>query len=60
MTDDQHITHGIGLEPLDGFAQHAADSPDAVQFGLGAAATYEETAAHSLAPIDAPAEVASD
>ncbi|MFD1564600.1 OsmC family protein [Haloarchaeobius amylolyticus] len=52
MSDDQQIAHGIDLETLDGFAEHAANHPEAVQFGLGAVATYEGTAAHSLAKID--------
>ncbi len=52
MTDDQRTTHGIDLETLEGFAQHAAEDPDAVRLGLGASATYEGTAAHSLAKID--------
>ncbi len=52
MTDDQQTAHGIDLETLDGFAQHAADNPEAVQIGLGASATYEGMAAHSLAKID--------
>ncbi|MCL9818276.1 OsmC family protein [Natronocalculus amylovorans] len=52
MTKDQQTAHGIDLETLEGFAQHAADNPDAVQLGLGASATYEGTAAHSLAKID--------
>ncbi|OYR38495.1 OsmC family protein [Halorubrum sp. Eb13] len=52
MTDDQHTSHGIDLETLEGFAEHAADDPEAVQLGLEASATYEGTAAHSLAKID--------
>ena len=52
MTDDQQIAHGIDLETLEGFAEHAANHPEAVQLGLRAAATYEGTAAHSLAEID--------
>ena len=52
MTDDQQLTHGIDRETLDGFAEHAADNPEAVQLGLRASATYEGTAAHSLAEID--------
>ncbi|MDJ1431606.1 OsmC family protein [Halostagnicola sp. A-GB9-2] len=52
MTDDQQIAHGIDLETLDGFAEHAAGHPEEVQFGLRASATYEGTAAHSLAKID--------
>jgi uncharacterized OsmC-like protein len=52
MTDDQQTAHGIDLETLDGFAAHAAENPEAVQLGLGASATYEGTAAHSLAKID--------
>jgi len=52
MTDDQQTAHGIELETLDGFAAHAAENPEAVQLGLGASATYQGTAAHSLAKID--------
>ena len=52
MTDDEQLMHGIDRETLEGFAEHAADDPEAVQLGLGASATYEGTAAHSLAKID--------
>ncbi|WP_123533386.1 OsmC family protein [Halosimplex salinum] len=52
MTDDKQTAHGIDLETLEGFAEHAAEEPEAVQLGLGASATYEGTAAHSLAKID--------
>jgi uncharacterized OsmC-like protein len=52
MTDERQLSHGIDLETLEGFAAHAAENPEAVQLGLGAAATYEGTAAHSLAKID--------
>ena len=52
MTDDQQTAHGVDLETLEGFAAHAAENPEAVQLGLGASATYEGTAAHSLAKID--------
>ena len=52
MTDDQQTSHGIDLETLEGFAEHAAANPESVQLGLGASATYEGTAAHSLAKID--------
>ncbi|WP_256297804.1 OsmC family protein [Haloarchaeobius salinus] len=52
MTDDQQLMHGIDLETLGEFAEHAATEPEAVQLGLGASATYEGTAAHSLAKID--------
>ena len=52
MTDEPRIAHGIDLETLEGFAEYAADNPDAVQFGLGARSTYEGTAAHSLAKVD--------
>jgi uncharacterized OsmC-like protein len=52
MTDDQRTAHGIDLETLEGFAEHATENPEAVQLGLGASATYEGTAAHSLARID--------
>src|SRR6056297_1376357 len=52
MTDDQQTMHGVDLETLERFAEHAAENPEAVQLGLGASATYEGTAAHSLAKID--------
>jgi len=52
MTDERQLSHGIDLETLEGFAQHAAENPEAVQLGLGASATYEGTAAHSLAKVD--------
>jgi len=52
MTDDQQTAHSVDLETLEGFAAHAAENPEAVQLGLGASATYEGTAAHSLAKID--------
>lgn len=52
MTDDRQTAHGIDLEALEGFAEYAAEDPDAVQLGLGASAVYEGTAAHSLATID--------
>lgn len=52
MTDDRQTMHGVDLETLEGFAEHAANNPDAVQLGLGATATYEGTAAHSLAKIN--------
>ncbi len=52
MTDENQITHGVELETLEGFAQHASEHPDEVQLGLGASAAYEGTCAHSLAQID--------
>jgi len=52
MTEERQLSHGIDLETLEGFAAHAAENPEAVQFGLGASATYEGTAAHSLAKVD--------
>ena len=52
MTDDQQTAHGVDLETLEGFAEHAIENPEAVQLGLGASATYEGTAAHSLAKVD--------
>jgi len=52
MSDDSTVTHGIDLEQFEGFAEHAAEHPEAVQFGLGARSTYEGTCAHSLAKID--------
>ncbi len=52
MGDKKQVTHGIDLETLDGFVHHAAEQPEEVQLGLGASATYEGTAAHSLAKVD--------
>ena len=52
MTDENQITHGVELETLEGFAQHASEHPEEVQLGLGASAAYEGTCAHSLAQID--------
>jgi uncharacterized OsmC-like protein len=52
MTDEQQLTHGIDLETLEGFAEHASEHPEEVRLGLGASAVYEGTAAHSLANID--------
>ena len=52
MTGDTRINQGVELETLAAFAEHAAENPDDVQLGLGASATYEGTAAHSLAKID--------
>ena len=52
MTDEQYISDGVDLKTLEGFAEHAAEHPEAVHLGLGATATYEGTAAHSLAKID--------
>ena len=52
MTDDRQTMHGVDLETLEGFTEHAAENPEAVQLGLEATATYEGTAAHSLAKID--------
>ena len=52
MTDDQHVSHGVDIKTLEGFADHAAANPETVQFGLGARSTYEGTCAHSLAKID--------
>ena len=52
MRNEQQVAHGIDLETLEGFAEHASEHPEAVQLGLGASATYEGTAAHSLAKID--------
>ena len=52
MTVEQQLSHGVDLETLEAFAEHAADNPEAVQFGLGASATYEGMAAHSLAKVD--------
>jgi len=52
MTSNQRLSHGIDPETLEAFAAHAAENPEAVQFGLGASAVYEGTAAHSLAKVD--------
>ena len=52
MSDNETILDGVDLETLSGFAEHATANPEAVQFGLGATATYEGTSAHSLASID--------
>ncbi len=48
----ENTTHGVDRNALQSFAEHAADHPEEVQFGLGARATYEGTCAHSLAKID--------
>lgn len=53
MADDRHVTHGVDREQFEAFADHATANPEAVQFGLGARATYEGTCAHSLAKVDA-------
>ncbi|MEF8820212.1 MAG: OsmC family peroxiredoxin [Haloferacaceae archaeon] len=52
MTNDHRTPHGIDLGAREGFAEHAAERPEAVQLGLGASAAYEGTAAHSLAKVD--------
>lgn len=52
MTAEQQLSHGIDLERLNEFLAHAAENPDAHWLGLGAAATYEGKAAHSLATVD--------
>ncbi|USZ67203.1 OsmC family protein [Halorussus salilacus] len=52
MTEQRRLSHGIDLGTLEGFAEHAAENPEAVRLGLGASATYEGTAAHSLAKVD--------
>ncbi|WP_411967211.1 OsmC family protein [Haloferax sp. YSSS75] len=52
MTDGRQLSHGIDLETLEEFATHAAENPDAHWLGLKASATYEGTAAHSLAKVD--------
>ncbi|NIS35130.1 MAG: OsmC family peroxiredoxin, partial [Actinobacteria bacterium] len=51
MTTDD-TTDGVHLETFEGFAEYAAENPDAVKLGLGARSTYEGTCAHSLAKID--------
>ncbi len=52
MTGERRLSHGIDLETLEGFTAHAGENPEAVLLGLGASATYEGTAAHSLAKVD--------
>jgi len=52
MTAEKRVTHGVDTEELAAFAEHATEHPEEVQLGLGAVATYEGTAAHSLAKID--------
>jgi uncharacterized OsmC-like protein len=52
MTDDNHTHDGVDTETFEGFAEFAAENPDAVQLGLSASSTYEGTCAHSLAKID--------
>lgn len=52
MTTERHGTHGIDRAQLAEFAEHAAENPEAVQFELGARASYEGTCAHSLGKID--------
>jgi len=52
MATEQRVNQGVDLETFEGFAEYAAENPDAVQFGLGARSTYEGTAAHSLAKVD--------
>ncbi|ELY50219.1 OsmC family protein [Natronolimnohabitans innermongolicus] len=52
MVNRKRVTHGIDLDTLEEFAEHAAEHPEEVKLGLGASATYEGTAAHSLAKID--------
>ena len=52
MTDQTQIRHGVDLESLHAFAEHASDDPESIQLGLQSSATYEGTAAHSLATID--------
>jgi hypothetical protein len=52
MTADQQINHGVDLDDLETFVEHAAENPDEVRLGLGARSTYEGTCAHSLATMD--------
>ena len=52
MATDQRVIHGVDRTELEGFAEFAAENPDAVRLGLGARSTYEGTCAHSLARID--------
>ena len=52
MASESQVSQGVDTEELAAFAEHAAEDPSAVQLGLGASATYEGTAAHSLAKID--------
>jgi uncharacterized OsmC-like protein len=52
MTDEQRINHGVDLDALETFVEHAAENPDEVRLGLGTRSTYEGTCAHSLATMD--------
>ena len=52
MTDPTQVDHGVDLDDLESFVEHAAANPEAVQLGLGARSAYEGTCAHSLAKID--------
>jgi uncharacterized OsmC-like protein len=52
MASERRVTHGVDLEALAAFAEHAAENPEDVQLGLSARSTYEGTAAHSLATVD--------
>ncbi|MXV61886.1 OsmC family peroxiredoxin [Natronorubrum sp. JWXQ-INN-674] len=52
MSNESQVAHGVDLETLEEFAEHASEHPDAVELGLRASATYEGTAAHSLAKVD--------
>jgi uncharacterized OsmC-like protein len=52
MTTETDTTDGVHLETFEGFAEFAAENPEAVQLGLSARSTYEGTCAHSLAKID--------
>jgi uncharacterized OsmC-like protein len=52
MATDRRVTHGVDVDRLEEFAEHATENPDEVQLGLGARSTYEGTCAHSLARVD--------
>jgi uncharacterized OsmC-like protein len=47
------VTHGVDTQAFHEFVEHATETPDAVQFELGARALYEGRLFHSLAKIDA-------
>ena len=52
MTEENRQIDGVDTETLEGFAAHAAEHPEEVQFGLQATASYEGTCAHSLARVE--------
>jgi len=53
MTETGPTAHGVDLDAFESFAEHAAEHPEEVQFGLRARSIYEGTCAHSLAKVDA-------